>query len=596
MAAGRPPVRRLDPDTINQIAAGEVVERPASVVKELVENSLDAGASRIHVEVRGGGIQSIRVVDDGWGMGPDDAGLALERHATSKLRSAADLATVATLGFRGEALPSIAAVARLTLVTRPPEAVEGTEIRAEGGRITRRAAPSPPGTSVTVTDLFYNTPARRKHLRPAAAEAAAITHAVTALALAHPRVAFSLVHDGREVLRTPGSGQLAATVAAVWDPGAARRMVPVDGGLGKIRVTGLVARPETARASRARQHFTVNARPVESTAVAAGLERAYRTLLPPGRFPAAVLHLMVPEGTVDVNVHPAKREVRFVDPAAVSRAVELAVTEGLSRAGAGPLLAPGAPPAAGSRPEPRTEPGVQVADAGALYAPWDAPGPGRDDPAAGAVMIPEAQRAPVTEGAAQVDFERLEPLGQVLDSYIVARGPDGLYLVDQHAAAERLVYEAALDLKPGGPVSQALLVPVALELDPEAFARWESVRGDLEELGFAFEPFGAGRELLVRAVPYVLGETADTALVSDVLDLALRGPAEPDPLARREEFGRVLASCKAALKANQALSREEMADLLRAMGRARQPYYCLHGRPTVLRLGRRELERRFGRG
>ncbi|ADU51188.1 DNA mismatch repair protein MutL [Thermaerobacter marianensis DSM 12885] len=719
-------IRRLDPQVINQIAAGEVVERPASVVKELVENSLDAGARRIRVDVEEGGLRSITVADDGCGMDPDDAMLAVERHATSKITRLDDLAHAGTLGFRGEALAAIASVARLELITRPPGADGGFRVVVEGGTA-RGAGPwaSPPGTRVTVRDLFFNTPARRKHLKGPAAEFARIADVVTAHALARPEVRFELVHNGREVLRTSGSGDRAVVVLECFGPDVAGALIPVVAGDGLRRVEGYVGAPRVARASRAWQFFSINRRPVQVASLRFSLENAYRHLLPARRYPVAVVDVALPGEEVDVNVHPAKLEVRLVRERAVAALLYGAVQDALAkrdllRPGVGRGDEPGLPagaagngfaaaaaardPAAGSETagiageRPGGGEGGQGAEpgaAGVAGVPWaqrrgplrpgaprlvrgatwagsaatgpDAPaaaeGPGPYDtavwvevfrrhpaeggavPAAGQVVpshrtgggaagetVPgdrpggEAAGAPAwapaTGSADGRDLLRqLQPLGQVAGTYLACAGPDGLYLVDQHAAHERVYFERFLreGASPAGVPAQMLAVPVVIDLAPAERALLEEHRAAVARLGFRIEPFGP-RSVAVRAVPAALADRPAPDLLVDLLSRLLveavtrgdgervggTGAQDPDPadpggegtaLAAldTERAARILAACKAAIKAGDRLHPREMARLLADLAACRQPYTCPHGRPTVIRVGVEELERRFGR-
>lgn len=611
-----PRIRRLDEATINRIAAGEVVERPASVVKELVENALDAGARRIRVAVWDGGLTTIRVTDDGSGMAPDEIPLALERHATSKLQTADDLWSVRTLGFRGEALPAIAAVSRLEIVTREPHRDAAARVVFTAGRAEEPEigyppdppgpgkpgpAAAPPGTTVTVTDLFYNTPGRRKALKSPRAEAAAVAQVVGWLALAHPHVAFWLELDGRQALLTPGSGRLRDAVLVVFGADDARAMVPVDHRLGQLAVSGLVSLPTRHRASRARQVFVVNGRVVDAPELSDALEAAYSTRLMAGRHPLAVLRVDAPPASVDINVHPTKRHIRFVDPGTVRAAVAEAVERALAPAAAAAAPGTGAEFASGSADSDRAGSPPAVQESALLWTEPGAP------PAAAGLREAEAADALAAaaeelDGASATGLPPLEPLGQVAGAYLVAAGPDGLYVVDQHAIAERLEYEAAQDREArGAPLGQPLLVPFPLELSPAEQAGFEAIRPDLEALGFAFEPFGGGT-VLVRSVPAGSGAGAAGALVRDVVDQALatlvRRPgatAATDPLARREALRRILAACHGAITANRSLSPDEQRALLRRMAGARQPFRCLHGRPTILRLSTTALARRFRR-
>lgn len=597
-------IKVLDMDTANQIAAGEVVESPASVVKELVENAIDAGAGRIVILLEDGGKRLIRVTDDGCGIHPEDVRLAFNRHATSKIGSAEDLRSLSTLGFRGEALPSIASVSRVELTTCSPGFTVGVRLVIEGGQeVEGGEAGCPAGTTVTVRDLFYNTPARRRRLNSASRELAGVSEVVSRLALAYPGIIFQLWHHGTLLLSTPGNGDLQNTMVSLFGPGRTREMLPLQGeGIG-IRVTGYAGRPALARATRDGQSFFVNRRWVRSPLLRAALEDAYRTLLPARRFPAALLFIEVDPAEVDVNVHPAKLEVRFAREQDVYRVVRDSVSGALasisllsqwgeSRRGTEPAKPDAAalyrafsPPGATAREEgPRWEQGdLRTYD---IRKGDDAGAPAGEDGPRGGLAV---QAFP--EGS----LSGLRVLGQVLAAYIVAEGPEGLFIVDQHAAHERVYYEQlAAGASRGEPMAQVLVNPVTLEMSPGELACWEGNREILRELGVEWESFG-GNAVLVRSLPVLLGEPGGERLLRDLLD-GLRRFDGRTPLERREEAVRIMAACKAAVKANSRLSEVEMEALLKALAGAAQPYTCPHGRPTVVALSRRELEKKFGRG
>lgn len=595
-------VRLLDEVTINQIAAGEVVERPASVVKELVENALDAGARRIQVELRGGGLDGIEVVDDGCGMSPDDLRLAVERHATSKIASAADLEAVTSLGFRGEALPSIAAVSRLEIVTREPEALAGARLAVRGGREESfEEAGCPPGTRVAVTGLFHNTPARRKYLKGPAVELDRALRAVTALALARPGVAFRVRHNGREVLATPGTGRLDDAVAAAYGRDLAASLIPVEGEEGGMRLHGYVAAPVAARASRAHQHFFVNGRAASGYPLPQALEDAFSGLVMTHRHPVCFLHLELDPRRVDVNVHPAKLRVRFQDEGAVARLLRRAVGEALARADLAPHVGAGDAgrlPAAGPAAEPLVldgwEPEWRLAEVGAAYAvPPAATGADGVREAAAAAVLPLPEPVPEPAGAGR-RWPALRLIGRVADTYILAEGEDGLYIIDQHAAHERLNFEAFRHRRAAGAgAGQPLAAPLPVAVGPGGVAVWEAHRERVEALGFLAEPFG-GDTLLLREVPALLAGDGCGRAFRDLLDRLAEGPGSEW---RPEEELAWLASrsCKASVRARDPLSVPEMEALLAALRGAENPFTCPHGRPTVLRFGHRDLERLFRR-
>ncbi|MCL6451553.1 MAG: DNA mismatch repair endonuclease MutL [Acetobacteraceae bacterium] len=597
-----PRVRVLDQATVSRIAAGEVVERPASVVKELWENAVDAGALRVQVLLEEGGKRLIQVQDDGCGMSAADARLALERHATSKIRDISDLGQLGTLGFRGEALPSIAAVSKLEILTGEEGGLFGTRLVVEGGRLVSVGeAGCTPGTTVWVRDLFFNTPARRAQLRMAAAELASCSEVLAQAALARPSVALSARHGSRLLLATPGRGDLRETVAAVYGAELARGLLEARMEAGALRLEVLVGPPALARAGRALQHFSVNGRPVRNPGLRRVLEECFRSLLPSGRHPVALLHIHLPPGGVDVNVHPSKAEVRFLDEEAVWDAVRRAVGSALARGAL--AVAPGflgsSRPAA-ARPHAAEAP--TAVEGGSVCAP------GRGAATAASTAGPGLEVAepagpgwrPAAAGAAGTvlrdELAALEPLGQVGGTYLVAAGPDGLYLLDQHAAHERVYFEAFLS-RPGERSAQPLLVPFTVELGPAEQAQVEARPEVLAAMGFEVEPFGGGA-LLIRAVPSSLADQAGPALVRDVVGRWLEGESEwrGDQARPQEEVAAlVVSACRAAIKAHQSLSREEARALLRDLAACQMPHTCPHGRPILARLGLRELERLFGR-
>ncbi len=544
-------IRVLDAATAGKIAAGEVVERPAAAVKELVENAIDAGARHVDVRV-GEGVFS--VTDDGEGMARDEVPVALKRHATSKIRTIADLERLATLGFRGEALPAVAAVSRVRILTRRRQDAAATEAVCEGGSEPALAdAPAPPGTTVEVADLFYNTPARRATLRSPQTEAAAIAEVVRAAAFAHPEVAVTLELSGRGGLRTGGGGQLEDVALAVWGAPAARGLLPVRGREAGMEIGGLVGKPEAARGGRGDQYLAVNGRPVRSDVVRGAIEGAYRGLLEVHRFPLFVLQLTCDPADVDVNVHPRKAEVRFADPETVRRLAFRATRAALGSGAGVPDVAPAA--------------ATHLREAAPPWWPAPVPGPAQD-------------WSPLYQPLPEAVFPRLRPLGQLAAAYILAEGPDGLYVVDQHAAHERVYFERF----ERAVARQMLLQPAPLELaDPPL--------PELTAAGFALEPFGEAT-WLVREVPGDLSGREPLALLRDFVARLGEEPVAEPPQRRA---ARALAACKAAVKAGDPLTPVEMAALLEDLARCKQAYTCPHGRPTVLRFGYPELERRFGR-
>lgn len=560
------PIVILDESVANKIAAGEVIERPASVVKELLENSIDAGASRISVQVADGGRSLIRVTDDGCGMNRQDAVLSLQRHSTSKIRTADDLAHITTLGFRGEALPSIAAVSRLEILTRQPNAEEGVRLTAEGGTITDlSAAGAPGGTRVSVMNLFYNTPARLKFLRSEATELSHIADLVGRYALAYPHISLILEHNGRELLNRAGGEDLSGALLALYGRRVLEETVPVEWSLPSATVRGLVSRPSLNRASRQAEHFLVNRRPIRSRLLSRALEEAYRGLLPAGRYPVAVLLLEVEPHLVDVNVHPAKAEVRFAREGEVFQGVLAAVKEALRVAQtsfSSPAL-------------PTLTPGPQRLAAPLSRTPrqW------------------AEQRLPIQPGLAAAG-PRLSLIGQWEKTYILAESSEGLVVIYQHRAHERVLYERLeQSLSPAPAAQQHLVAPITLEFSPAEAAVLGKHMPVFERLGFLMEPFGRGTFLL-RAVPALLERLGPEKLMKDLVEeLTAEARASSDPLAA------VLAglSCHAAVRAGDALGREEMERLLHDLARTSQPFLCPHGSPVLITLPQAELDRKFMR-
>ncbi len=580
-------IRVLDSRTANQIAAGEVVERPASVVKELVENALDAGASQIRIQASRGGTEEIRVLDDGEGMDAEDLLLALERHATSKISRLEELCSLGTLGFRGEALPSIASVSRMILESCPGPSGEGCRIRVEGGTILPpEAVGHPRGTSVTVRSLFFNAPARRKFLRAAGTEAGHIADAVSRIALAHFDRRFVLETDGKVILDAPAALSRGERVRQIFGGEVADRLVPIEGGAGPYRVSGFASRPDFTRSSSRDQWLYVNGRPVRDRGILHAVSQAYHTLLPRGRFPFVLIFLEAPPERVDVNVHPAKAEVRLADPGAVHELVTRAVRSELE--GRRPVSAlEGFMPASSPRgfdsfsgrkglaadPEPGAE--------GAAGATWE--------------FTSEAAEPPTTLfEPPSGGMGPLVPLGQYRESYILASDPEGLVIVDQHAAHERVLYEQILREADEKRVRrQALLFPLPLELDPGRARRLEEGRGELERLGFALEGFGTG-SFLIREAPALLGGADPSSLVRDLAD-EMGGAAGSGALGRLRDRLAATTACHAAVKVNFPLTQEKMSFLLQELCRAGSPMTCPHGRPILLRLAHRELEKSFKR-
>ncbi|MDP3905946.1 DNA mismatch repair endonuclease MutL [Novosphingobium sp.] len=599
-----PDIRRLPDTLVNRIAAGEVVERPASALKELVENSIDAGARQVTVRLTGGGLDGIEVTDDGCGMRPDEIALALERHATSKLPDD-QIELVATLGFRGEALPSIASVSRLTLESRPRGNAEGWRRVVDHGAVTGDGpAALPPGTRIRVEDLFGKIPARRKFLRSARSEYAACLDVVRRLAMARPTVGFVLEHDGRRVLAVQPGDSLPHRVAQLVARELAEDGVVIELERGSARLSGVAGLPTFNRGVADHQYLFVNGRPVKDRLLVGAVRGAYADMLARDRHAVLALFLDIPPEDVDVNVHPAKTEVRFRDPAFVRGFIVSGLRHSLESAGQRSAQGPAAPAMGNWQAEPITRTSEPAPALASLFARQYAPSSAavRDAGVAWrgyeqSVMAPPAARAEVAEDAPAPSAQH--PLGvargQVANTYIVAEAEDGLVIVDQHAAHERLVLERLKAAGAQGSVtaSQALLLPEVVELDEPSCDRLEERSAQLAEFGLALERFGP-TAMLVRAVPSVLGKSDVQALVRDVADdLAQNG----DALLLGERLDLVLATmaCHGSVRAGRTLSVAEMNALLREMEVTPRSGQCNHGRPTWVKLAHGDIEKLFGR-
>ncbi len=561
-----PTIAVLPSALADQIAAGEVVERPASAVKELVENAIDAGARSVEIDVTDGGRAAIRVSDDGCGMARDDALLALERHATSKIHSADDLVGIATFGFRGEALPSIASVSALTLETAPDDGA-GTVVRVVGGSVVDVAdGARRRGTTVSVQRLFHNVPARLKFLRSARSEWRAVSDAVTALALAQRGLHLTLTHDGVQAMTLPGASSLRSRVGGIWGGAYADALVEVDDVTGTVYVTGLVERPGDVGTRTRRTVLVINGRAVRDAGLIRAAEAAYRSTIPAGLRPSVFLDITVSAESVDVNVHPAKAEVRFRDRWVVERAIENAVRRALgtleSSRVAGSWFANGA-----SAPSALDE-----------RALLQAPAPG--------ALFTTAESQPDARSA---ETEHVPALVQLRHTYLMYEHEQGVVLIDQHSAHERVIFEQFMLAKAP---SQRLLFPLTLHLGPAEGDVFEENRDLFEQLGFEIEGFG-GHSLLVRSVPMPHPRFDAERCLRETLD-ALTGDRMPGTATRHERLASTVA-CKAAVKAGDALSPAEMRALYVALTKTTLPAHDVHGRASIVRLSWDELERRFGR-
>ena len=574
------------PDSLaNQIAAGEVVERPASVVKELVENAIDAAATRIHVSIQNGGKTEIRVADDGCGMGRDDALLCLDRHATSKIRSPEDLHVVRTLGFRGEALPSIASISRLVLETAEPGDV-GTRVRVAGGRILgAEDCARQSGTTVVVRNLFFNVPARAKFLKGASVETRAVAEVVTVLALSNLSIAFRLDSNGRALLDLAPAADLVSRTAALWGDDAARRMVAVTHGRDGIRIAGLVERPDASLAGPRRVHLFVGGRPFRDRDLVFAAERGYRTTVPHGARPSLLLYVDVPGGSVDVNVHPSKAEVRFENKSVIEAIVEDAIRNALAtpessatldRKPAMPLMRQVSAPAAPAQLEPAADVGQL-----AFFVPAREPG------------VQPAEQPPVR---AIVEEPPPAPkLFQVHNTYVLAETRSGLLIIDQHSAHERILFEQLMrGFSGGGQASQRLLFPLTIRLSPAEYGIVESSGELFARTGFEIEPFGA-RTVIVHGAPAPHPYFNAERCLRDMLAELATGSELTRAAKNQHERIAMMFACKGAIKAGQKLSEREMLDLFERLFSTELPYHDVHGRATIVRISLDELVRRFGR-
>ena len=616
-------IHRLPPETVNRIAAGEVVERPASAIKELVENALDAGARQIEVQVDGGGLSRILVADDGFGLSPEELLLAVERHATSKLlpddAGDYDLLRIATLGFRGEALPSIGSVARLSITSRAKGATDAFALRVDGGamgQVSPAAFPGPHGARVEVRDLFYATPARLKFMKSERAEAMAIAEEIKRQAMAHEAVSFSLEIDGRKVLRLPAEpagdvGRL-ARLSAIMGREFSDNALLIDHVREGVRLSGYAGLPTLNRGNAAHQYLFVNGRPVRDRLLQGALRGAYADFLARDRHPLTALFLELDPAQVDVNVHPAKAEVRFRDPALVRGLIVGGLRHALAGAGHRASTTVAADALQGLRPGMVPAPAYRPGPSAAGFSSWSGGGWGQ----ALAQAIPglsatSARHEPVHEPSPQgygfgegdaatalapdlVDYPLGAARAQVHETYIVAQTRDGVVIVDQHAAHERLVYEKMkAEMAVGAVARQALLIPEVVELDPAEAERIVARAEELAALGLVIEPFGIGA-VLVRETPALLGTTDAAGLVRDIAD----DLAETDQaLALKERLAEVCSTmaCHGSVRAGRRLTGPEMNALLRQMEATPHSGQCNHGRPTYVELKLADIERLFGR-
>ena len=585
-------IRQLPPDLVNRIAAGEVVERPASVVKELIENALDAGARRIEVATAGGGLRLIRVADDGAGMDGRDLALAVERHATSKLASD-DLSVIMTLGFRGEALPSIGAVARLTIASRASGAAEAYEIAVDAGAKSKsKPSALPAGTRAEVRDLFYATPARLKFMKSERVESAAISEMVKRLALARPEIAFALSSEERTVFRLEACppGLLdhgLARMGRILGPDFVKDALPLRAARGNVVLEGFAGLPTLHRPNGLQLHLVVNGRPVRDKLLAGTVRAAYGDLLPQGRYPMLALFLSLPPDEVDVNVHPAKTELRFRDPNGVRSLIIGALREALGAAGHR-ATASLAQAALDRMAPPQSQGARSLGLAEQAQAPLASLAQPSGDTRASIADADEPPPASYPLGAARA---------QINDTFIIAATGDALVIVDQHAAHERLVYERLKrSFANGGIARQLLLIPEVVELDAEAVASLSAASSELERLGLVIEPFGANA-VLVREVPSLLGTSGVRGLLADLAAELAESEDEGGARLLAGRLDHVLSTmaCHGSVRAGRRLAPEEMNALLRDMEATPFTGQCNHGRPTYIELKLADIEKLFSR-
>ncbi len=643
-------IKVLPDNLANQIAAGEVVERPASVIKELVENAIDAGGTRIQIDIELGGRRLMRVSDDGEGMSRDDAILAFERHATSKIKTLEDLARIGTLGFRGEALASIASVAKVELITKTNDDAIATRVNIEGGKlIDVKDAARDKGTTITVRDLFFNTPARRKFMRSEATENYHLTGIATHYALAHPEIAFTMTNNGREVLRVSPAKDLRERAFQIFGAGLLDSLLPVNGGREYVaKVTGFVSAPRERRTTRDAQYFFVNNRFVRDKTIAGGLLEGYRSVLPHGVYPVAFLFLELPLEEIDVNVHPAKTEIRFRRGEAVKDVIAEAVRAALAHAGitgdtkreadapdvlgvvAEAIESPQQYEQAGIEFSHETDDGWERAAKSELrpdfknlitakdesHAPADSEGLPTELFAADVIDVPveieqeQARRAiagyaelpPVNSAAKiakaveveQISASKIRPLGQMHDSFIIAVDDEGLLLIDQHVAHERILFDKYRKSETMRPIeSQNLLLPETIDLSPAQSEAFQLIEDDLEELGFGVMKL-SGRTIAIKSIPTDLPASEARNLLAEILDTIEMEKRGSPKSTLRNDIAASLA-CKAAIKINMKLTPEKMHWLIDRLLLTSSPTTCPHGRPVILRLSMKDIERGFHR-
>ncbi len=610
------PIKILPPDIANKIAAGEVVERPASVVKELIENAIDAESTNINVEIRAGGKRLIRVSDNGTGMPREDALIALERHATSKVGTIEDLQRIQTFGFRGEALPSIASVSQLELLSRTADGLVGTKIAVEGGVVKSvQESGCSPGTHITINNLFYNVPARLKFLKSETTELNHLTNQVTWAALAHPKIQFSHSHDRRSLIDVRSCDSYIERIRLLYRKEFAENLIEFDAELPNLRLHSFIGKPDLTKANRSYQLFFLNSRPIRSKILGAALGEAMRSMVPKNRFAVAFLFLTMDAQEVDVNVHPAKVEVRFRNERAIYSAISRMIHSGIHKHKYIPKIEKAAQPVSSTdsqvekRDDVKPRIASQAADTeleigvGVVFSPTPPRQAGQTAgkaaeslPSSAPVGIQPPDRS-IPDGTPLelFDFEDVQLKTNLFNTYIVAEWKDRVFFIDQHVAAERVLYEHFVQqLKADGIPVQGLLLPVTVEITPQQLTTLHARTNLFEKLGFEFEQFG-GNTILVRSIPAMLATSSVATTVTDLLDRLPQTVTPSDELLDVQDEALIMLACKSAVKAGDALTMNEMVALVKDLSQAKLPFNCPHARPIVVEMGKNELESRFKR-
>lgn len=589
-------IQLLDPTTINQIAAGEVVERPAAAVKELIENSIDAGATRIEIELINAGRDLIRVSDNGCGMTPEEARMSLLRHATSKIRTLEDLNSVLSLGFRGEAIPSIGSVSRMTISTATEDGIRAV-VRVEGGEhLPDTAVAGPKGTEIRIEDLFYNTPARLKFLKSDTTETGQAVDLVMKCAIAHPSVAFSMTHNGQKVLSTSGSGDKLEAISDIWGRDTARSLIPVDATLGPIRLSGFVSPPHVTKPTRSLQYLYVNGRPMKSRTLTIALDQAFRDLTPERRYPLVALNIEIDPAEIDINVSPTKSEVKFQKEGIVFEALRICIREALLAHG----MMPSAAQIAMANQALRQ---AAVSTDLSMWAQSPLPTPPTIG-VSGPQPVIEYENVPTVFNAIPQAAEEAMPyikilddlriIGQAMNTFIIAETRHGLILVDQHVAHERIIYEYLCGLKRSSMIEkQSLLMPQTLHLDRRAALLLEERLDEIQSVGFELDRFG-GDAYVVRSIPAALRGKDPIKYLKDLVDELVETSLSKKLVPTREQIW-IMSSCKMAVKAGDPLSKPEMEKLLIDLATTENPYHCPHGRPITATLTHDDLLKLFKR-